>query len=902
MAKSVNETREISSQAQSTGGVLGARHEGTEKEVVEHDVMEKEMLKQVVSTDSGDMNRTETIEGHLNATEDDVLEAKEFAASLTLEGVQTLMQNVLRMHDGDPNFPYVTLQKIKEFLAKEDIAENPEKHAALIQEMKLEAALITNNSPYAEVRAAVDNHDDPHLPVSTIRAWTIGIIFSVFLAFVNQLFSIRYPTIRFETNVAQLLAFPVGKAWERWMPKVDIPLPFTNIKMPLNPGRFNRKEHMLIAIMANTSRSTPYTGYIVWVQVLPQYFNQQYARSFGYMLCNAFGTNFIGYGLAGLTRKFLVYPSYCVWPSSLVTIALNSALHNDHNARVMGPFKKIWTLSRYNFFLITFGAMFVYFWFPNYIFAVLSYFSWMTWIAPKNLHLNIWTGMKNGLGLFNPVPTFDWNVICYTTDPLMIPSFSSFNAVGGMFITGFMIAAVWYTNTWNTGYLPIISNRLFDHNGKYYNVSRTLDSHGMYDEARYRAYSAAYMTAGSSLVYGFFFAVYSAIVTHVILYHRYELVMGFKNFIQGFKWKKRKNTTNVVDGAADDTIRANEGEYQDIHNRLMAVYPEVSEWWYFGVLVISIVVGVCGITVWPTYTSVGVIFYGILLCLIFVVPVGIISAMTGIEITLNVLAEFIGGMIVEGNAIAMNFFKSYGYVTCAHALTFANDLKIAHYVKIPPRVTFAGQILATLLSTIVCTGILKFQMDIKKVCTADAPMRFLCPGPNTFFTASVLWGTIGPIRVFGKDGQYRWLLLGFPVGIFLVLMVWSLKKAMPNNRALRQVHVVAAIAGSLHWAPYSFSFAWGAVPVAWFSWIYIRSRYLAFWSKYNFVLSASFSAAIAISAIVMLFSVQWVDKKVVWWGNSQASVGCEGVPCTLHRLAPGERFYPWWKDGKIPAP
>lgn len=26
------------------------------------------------------------------------------------------MQNVLHIHDGDPNFPYVTLQKIKEFL------------------------------------------------------------------------------------------------------------------------------------------------------------------------------------------------------------------------------------------------------------------------------------------------------------------------------------------------------------------------------------------------------------------------------------------------------------------------------------------------------------------------------------------------------------------------------------------------------------------------------------------------------------------------------------------------------------------------------------------------------------------------------------------------------------------
>lgn len=27
-----------------------------------------------------------------------------------------MMQNVLNIHDGDPNFPFITLQKIKEFL------------------------------------------------------------------------------------------------------------------------------------------------------------------------------------------------------------------------------------------------------------------------------------------------------------------------------------------------------------------------------------------------------------------------------------------------------------------------------------------------------------------------------------------------------------------------------------------------------------------------------------------------------------------------------------------------------------------------------------------------------------------------------------------------------------------
>ena len=183
------------------------------------------------------------------------------------------------------------------------------------------------------------------------------------------------------------------------MPKYEFKVPFSQKRINLNPGHFNKKEHMLIAIMATTSKSLPYTNYIIWTQVLPNFFNQPYARNYGYMFLNAFSTNFIGYGLAGLTRKFLVYPSYCVWPRSLVTIALNTALHDERNMEVEGPFKKIWRISRYRFFMYTAGGIFVYFWFPNYLFTALTYFSWMTWIAPTNLNLNTLTGMQNGLGV-----------------------------------------------------------------------------------------------------------------------------------------------------------------------------------------------------------------------------------------------------------------------------------------------------------------------------------------------------------------------------------------------------------------------------------------------------------------------------------------------------------------------
>ncbi len=46
---------------------------------------------------------------------------------------------------------------------------------------------------------------------------------------------------------------------------------------------------------------------------------------------------------------------------------------------------------------------------------------------------------------------------------------------------------------------------------------------------------------------------------------------------------------------------------------------------------------------WPTYTTPGVIFFGIGLTVVFIVPIGVIKAMTGVEVNLAILAEFIGG-------------------------------------------------------------------------------------------------------------------------------------------------------------------------------------------------------------------------------------------------------------------
>lgn len=87
--------------------------------------------------------------------------------------------------------------------------------------------------------------------------------------------------------------------------------------MQLNPGPFTKKEHMLIIIMSGLGVSYPPLQHLVFVQAMPQYFNMPYARKAGYQILGSLGTQIIGFGFAGITRRFLVYPSYCVWPTSL---------------------------------------------------------------------------------------------------------------------------------------------------------------------------------------------------------------------------------------------------------------------------------------------------------------------------------------------------------------------------------------------------------------------------------------------------------------------------------------------------------------------------------------------------------------------------------------------------------
>lgn len=154
------------------------------------------------------------------------------------------------------------------------------------------------NSPYEEVRAAVRNYDED-LPCNTIRAWTIGLSLVLVGASMNTLFSLRQPSIGLGALVAQIIAWPFGRAWEKVVPNRQINI--FGFRCDLNPGPFNIKEHSIIVVMASVSFSVAYATDIILAQLV------FYKQNFGivFQLILTISTQSLGYGIAGMMRKFL---------------------------------------------------------------------------------------------------------------------------------------------------------------------------------------------------------------------------------------------------------------------------------------------------------------------------------------------------------------------------------------------------------------------------------------------------------------------------------------------------------------------------------------------------------------------------------------------------------------------
>lgn len=140
----------------------------------------------------------------------------------------------------------------------------------------------------------------------------------------------------------------------------------------------------------------------------------------------------------------------------------------------------------------------------------------MTWIAPQNITLAILTGSSLGLGLFNPITTFDWNVATSSYAALAQPFFSTCTMYFSSILGGLVILGIYYSNMYNTAYLPINSSSAFANDGTPYQVQKVIANNKL-DETLYQNYSPPFYSAGYVLTVGANFAFYPVYFLYIMV-------------------------------------------------------------------------------------------------------------------------------------------------------------------------------------------------------------------------------------------------------------------------------------------------------------------------------------------------------------------------------------------------
>ncbi|KAK9448443.1 OPT oligopeptide transporter protein-domain-containing protein [Limtongia smithiae] len=758
-----------------------------------------------------------------------------------------VLEHAQRYFDGDMNFPQATMTKIRLLLQG---SEAYGIGAALYDlDVRLEASMIKYHSPYPEVRSVCSPIDDPTQQCETFRVYLIAGIWTAFAAFVNNMIYWRQPYFTLTSQVVQLLILPCGQAYSKIVPNWTIG--FGRYKFQLNPGAWTFKEQMLSTIMANAGVSVCIFLYYMPTMRLSMFYGLSW-MTYGFNLIFGFSCQFFGLSMAGILRRWVIYPVKAVWPTVLPTLQLNKTLLLPDKPRTING----WKMSKYKFFNVMLGISFVYFFFPDYIFTALSVFNWPTWIAPQNQNLAFVMGSKIGVGI-NPIASFDWSVINYSI-PLTVPFYTVLNRYVGTVIGGIIILIMMYTNYLYSGYVPPNLATIYDRYGTTYNSTRVLTD-GYFDLDKYKAYSPPYMTAGAIVLNGADYAL---------------TTFGFL-YIMISEWSTIKEATVGFYRALRARKSSNFDDYEDPMSQMMRKYPEVPDWWYLLILLLSIALGLIAITCWDTQTPVWVFFAMMFVTIALVVPSMMMYAATGYMYTVYLLGTLLGGYWVPGSGIACIFTRSLGYGLDEQAQTYVGDQKMGHYAKIAPRAVFRAQFYATIVQTFV--GFASWEMleaGMPDLCSTTQPSRFVCTFAHTMYSQSLLLGVIGPKRTF--DTLYPSLKYAFIIGAGLAPICFLLRKYFPKYFYYCQP--VLILAGIARWgSSYNISYYTPGMIASFFFMYYIRSRYTMWWAKYNYILSSALTAGTAFCGILVFVALQYHAKTLTWWGNSVATAGVDGA-------------------------
>ncbi|ORX68643.1 oligopeptide transporter 7-like protein [Linderina pennispora] len=689
------------------------------------------------------------------------------------------------------------------------------------------------DSPYAEVRAVVSRHDDPATPSLTFRVWALGILFLGIMASANQYYFFRDAPIKLSVILVQVLSYPLGRllAWA---------LPHTRhtwrvfgwgFEWTLNPGPFSFKELVLITVFASAGSSSAYAIEVVVIK------RKWFGAGFGFwpsaFLC--LSSQLIGYGLAGVAQPLLVRPAAMVWRENLVALSVLNSFFPDRPAdRLFGVPR--WTRAR--FFWVACGLSAVWYIVPGFLFPGLSSLSLLCIAFPNRQLMHIIGSGRAGLGVLSL--TLDWNSVsnAYLAGPVSTPFSVACNMMAGFVLFVWVaLPVVYFTNLWGSASMPMYDYHLYTESGALYNMSSIITPAGEFDAEAYRQTGPIRIPAVYALSYGIGFAGLASLISYIGLHHGHQVWMAFQQ---------------------------SRAETLDIHAKLMTRYRAIPPWWFVVVLVASSAMGLVACQAF----DIGLPWWGFLLSLaipvVFTIPVGYIQATTNIQPGLNIITEMLIGFILPGRPVANMVFKVFGYITTTQSLSLVSDLKLGHYAKIPPRHMFIVQLTSTVIAVLLELLVTYRLLDSVPGLCSGYPWS--CRSASVFYNASILYGAIGPAKMF-LGSSYRVLFWGFLVGLLLPVPVHFLQRRYHRCRWLQKVHVPVVLnflglipVISPLWVP-----AWFLVN---FGINYVVRKYRPAWHHhYSYALSAALDTGILVTGLVMNFALEPVADRIVWWGS-----------------------------------
>lgn len=441
--------------------------------------------------------------------------------------------------------------------------------------------------------------------------------------------------------------------------------------------------------------------------------------------------------------------------------------------------------------------------------------------------------------------TFDWTQVAYLDSPLATPWWAHVNIFSGFVVFMWILAPIMYfTNTYNVAYLPFNSGQVFDRHGQPYKPFEVVERDNFqFNEERYRNYSPIMLPVGYLLSYFAGFMSLTAVLMHGVLNHGQEIM----------RLLFRKSKTP-----------------DDIHAKLMRRYKQVPFWWYQWILVICLLAILIVLEYSDLAISPALVLLALAIPAVYALPSGYIFALSGQMIGTNIVSDIVGGYVLSGHPKSFLLFKTLAVQTLISCLGYTSDMKIGHYMKVPPRAVYAVQLIGALVVVCIQIGVKRLMVaTVTDLCMPYQRFKLTCQSVNVYFNTSLIWGVIGPKRIFAET-DYQFVLWGLLAGAVLPTLVWLVKRRYPTSW-VRLVNVpvfltdaaVLPAAASLNFT------AFFAVAVLFQ--FYLKRHNFRWWSKYNFVTANSLEAGTIISELITFFLIQLPSNDqwtINWWGNT----------------------------------